>query len=298
MLQAIRIVTLSVVDLDASTRAYGDWLGFKGVDRGRVPATVAAAWDAPAIVGSPYTLLQSPSGAEVYLRLIERPSTPGYRPLATHGWNANEILVQDPVDLERRLREPGSPFTVIGPAAPLDSNREIVAMQASGPDGEVNYFTRIPASGGTFIKTPAEAAVDRTFIVVLGGPQMSTLTAFYRERLGQAVSEAFLSRVSVLNAALGLPDAHRIPLALMPLSPAFVIELDEYPPTTRPRPRREGDLPPGIAMVSVVTPQLDVNALPWRAAPTVRSEAPYFGRRAGVLVGAAGEWLELIETPP
>jgi hypothetical protein len=90
------------------------------------------------------------------------------------------------------------------------------------------------------------------------------------------------------------PDEHRIALALAPLSSNFVLELDEYPSETIPRPCREGDLPPGIAMVSFVTRDLDI-PLPWRSAPRPLPGAPYSGRRAGVIRGPAGEWIELIE---
>jgi hypothetical protein len=35
--------------------------------------------------------------------------------------------------------------------------------------------------------------------------------------------------------------------------------------------------------------------LEWIAPPRALPQAPYYGRRAGVCVGAAGEWIELIE---
>jgi hypothetical protein len=52
-----------------------------------------------------------------------------------------------------------------------------------------------------------------------------------------------------------------------------------------------------MALVSFAVRSLDARALPWAVPPTARAEAPYDGRRAGVLVGAAGEWIELVETP-
>lgn len=294
MLSGIRIVTVSVARLTDSERAYRECLGFRTLAENTVSERLAAAWDTPRAAGSPYVVMQNPGGSDVYLRLIERPPTPGYSTLKTHGWNANEILVSEPEELEARLRGPDSPFKVIGAAAPLDSNPNIVAMQATGPDGELVYFTRIPSEGGTFIKTPARAFVDRTFIVVAGGPRIEAMRAFYATTLKQPASEFFLSCVTVLNQALGRPIAHRIPMALVPISPSFVIELDEYPAETLPRPRREGDLPPGIAMVSFVATRGLEEGLPWRAAPRPQTEHPYFGQTAGVVVGAAGEWIELI----
>lgn len=296
MLTAILMVTLVVPNLAAAERAYAEWLGFRVTERGTVPTELAASWGAPLVAGSPYLLLQSASGDAVYLRVIERPPTEGYAAMRTHGWNSNEILVEDPLALEQRFRAAGSPFRVIGPTAPLGSNPKVIAMQALGPAQELNYFTRIPPEGGTFIKTPARAFVDRTFIVVLGGPSMDSMQRYYRDVLRQSVTEPYSSTVSVLQAALGLPADGKIRIALATIAPGFLIELDEYPAVTVPRPRREGDLPPGMAIVSFTV--ADAGAIApgaWQVAPRVREEAPYRGRRSGVLLGAAGEWIEIIE---
>jgi hypothetical protein len=47
-------------------------------------------------------------------------------------------------------------------------------------------------------------------------------------------------------------------------------------------------------MVSFVVERLP-EGLEYLAPPTVLPEAPYHGRRAAVAIGAAGEWIELIE---
>lgn len=294
MLKSIRIVTLTVSNLKVAERAYCDWLGYQPMAGGRISARLAKAWNTPAAEKSAYSIVHTASGSDVLLRLIERPATRGFKALRTHGWNANELLVTDPAALEKRLRDADSPFSVIGATAALDSNPRIVAMQALGPDDALHYFTKIPPEGGTFIKQAAATFVDRTFIAVVGGPSMTALRAFYGERLGMSVTEPFASKVPVLNAALGLPAEQQIPLALVPLSPKFVLELDEYPALTVPRPLREGDLPPGMAMVSFEVDALD-ESLPWRSPPVAKNETPYFGKRAGVIVGPAGEWIELIE---
>jgi len=336
MLTAILMVTLVVPNLADAERAYAEWLGFRVSERGSISPELAASWGAPLAAGSPYVLLKSASDSEVYLRVIERPPTPGYAAMRTHGWNSNEILVEDPAALEQRFRAADSPFRVIGPTAPLGSNSKVIAMQALGPAEELNYFTRIPPEGGTFIKTPAKAFVDRSFIVVLGGPSMDAMRAFYRDALGQTVTEPYSSTVSVLQAALNLPadgkirialatlspgflielDEYpsvtvpyssavsvlqaalnlpadgKIRIALATLSPGFLIELDEYPSVTVPRPQREGDLPPGMAMVSFTAKTSLADKSLGAARP--RPEAPYFGRKVALLRGAAGEWLEIV----
>ncbi|MBM4238454.1 MAG: hypothetical protein FJ154_02855 [Gammaproteobacteria bacterium] len=292
MLTAILMVTLVVPNLADAERAYAEWLGFRVSERGSISPELAASWGAPLAAGSPYVLLKSASDSEVYLRVIERPPTPGYAAMRTHGWNSNEILVEDPAALEQRFRAADSPFRVIGPTAPLGSNSKVIAMQALGPAEELNYFTRIPPEGGTFIKTPAKAFVDRSFIVVLGGPSMDAMRAFYRDALGQTVTEPYSSTVSVLQAALNLPADGKIRIALATLSPGFLIELDEYPSVTVPRPQREGDLPPGMAMVSFTAKTSLADKSLGAARP--RPEAPYFGRKVALLRGAAGEWLEIV----
>lgn len=298
MLQAILMVTLCVPDLDAAERAYVDWLGYEVAARDTVSAGLAASWEAPRAAGSRMLLLRAPASPGFTLRLIERPPTDGYAALKTHGWNANEILAEDPVALAARFARPGSPFRVIGAPEPLASNPAIVAMQALGPAGELDYFTRLPPGGGTFVKTPARSFVDRSFILVLGGPSMPAMQAFYRDVLGRTVTPAYESPVGVLQAAHGLAPTATTPLALVPLPPGFALELDEYPATATPRPQRADDLPPGIAMVTFLADatsgKAPADALPWRRSPSRRSEPPYDGREAGVLRGAAGEWLEII----
>jgi hypothetical protein len=85
-------------------------------------------------------------------------------------------------------------------------------------------------------------------------------------------------------------------LAALALRGQSFIEADAMPAGTLPRSSDGDELPPAISMVS-----FGVDALPstvdWLAPPAALPQAPYHGRRAGVCVGAAGELIELIETP-
>jgi catechol 2,3-dioxygenase-like lactoylglutathione lyase family enzyme len=293
MLSAIIAVTLSAPDLQATESAYVQYLEYRVIERGAVSRELADAWGAPRARGRAYSILQSASGAPVYLRIVQSPPTRGYQVMKTHGWNSNEILCQDPDAMARRLAQ--SPFRIIGQPRPLASNASVRAMQAIGPAGELIYLTRIPPEGGAAIKTPAQSFVDRTFIVVLGGPDVAAMRSFYGEKLGLSLTPAYESPVGVLNDAWGFNADHKTTLSLALISPGFLIEIDGYPPGSRPRPVRKGDLPPGIAMVSFAARDLDRRALDWRVPLARRDARPYDGKRSGIVQGAAGEWIELID---
>jgi hypothetical protein len=295
MLKSIMVVTLLVPQLGAVENAYRQALEYQPIHRGTVSVEQAQLWETPALRGRPFVMLGPPSGRPVYLRFIEAEPAAPPAPAAgtTHGWNAVELLVQDPDALAGRLP---APFQVVGQprnlwAAP-DAPR---AMQALGPAGELLYFTRVIPSAFREPMRPAESPVDRVFIVVVGGPSMPALRSFYGATLGLPVGPAAPFPITTLSRALGLPGSTTYPLATAPLPRDFLIELDEYPAAARPRATAPGSLPPGVAMVSFGTTDLGAISAAWRTPPARLAEFPYSGQLAGVTIGPAGEWVEVIE---
>jgi hypothetical protein len=295
MLSVIVAVTMTAPDLGAVEEAYTRHLSYQVIERGYVSADLARGWNAPAVEGRRYLVMQPASGAPVYLRVVQQPATPGYAPLTTYGWNSNEILVEDPDALAAKLAM--SPFTIIGEPRPLSMNPKVRAMQVVGPAEEVLYLTRIPPGGSLFDLGSAKSFVDRTFIVVLGGPDMAAMLKFYRDVLGLPVTDANPAAVSVVNAANQLAPETIIPLAIARLPKNFLVEIDQYPSVAKTRPTRAGELPPAMAIVSFAAPDLSARALPWLVPPSKQLGKPYDGRRAGLLRGAAGELVEIIEQP-
>ena len=216
MLTAIVAVTLTVPDLAAIERAYGDHLGYEVIERGSLPAELASLWGTPLLADRDYRVMRPASGAPVYLRVIQQEPVEGYAAMKSWGWNSNEILVQDTHAVRDRLEE--SPFQVIGEPRGLSMNPEIVAMQALGPAGELIYLTRIPEGKSLFNLGSAKSFVDRTFIVVLGGPDMEAMRDFYSGRLGMPVTPAGPSTISVLANAWGMPpdSARNAPASCRP----------------------------------------------------------------------------------
>ena len=75
----------------------------------------------------------------------------------------------------------------------------------------------------------------------------------------------------------------------------FLIELDEYPAVFVPRKRAVNHLPSSTSVVSFLVDSLDDVDVKWRRPPRKIQDFPYNGRKVGVTIGPAGEWIELIE---
>jgi hypothetical protein len=206
------------------------------------------------------------------------------------GWNAVELLAQDPTALAGRLKD--SPFRIVGPPRALSGGGNTVAMQAVGPAGELLYLTN--PSGERY---EARSFVDRVFSVINGAADLGALSRFYRERMGSAVGEPMAMRLSVLNRAYGFDVElrHQIAVARLGETP-FSVELDQFPKEAVARESRPNDLPPGIAMVSFAAADLGAVTEPFLRPPSAHADAPYNGRRAAVIRGPSGELMELIET--
>jgi catechol 2,3-dioxygenase-like lactoylglutathione lyase family enzyme len=293
MLKLILIITLGVPDVSVMEHAYAEWLGYSAAAHGTVDKDLAQVWAAPAMAGRPYVLMQPASKEKIYLRFVQVAPAPGYVPMKTFGWNAIEIMVQDPDALATRLAKSGSPFRIIGQPRPLGPNSPIRAMQAVGPAQEVLYLTRFPGPDG---RPTARTFVDRPFIVIDGGPQLEALRDFYGKQFGASVGAPAQARMTVLNKAHGFDIETTHPLAVARLTPQYSIELDGYPQTATARPTRAGELPPAIASVTFEVDSLDAVKVPLLAPAHAIASQPYAGRRVGTVRGAAGELIELVET--
>lgn len=295
MLGRIAAVTIATPDLRASTAAYQRYLGYRIADDGALGREVARAWGRPGLAPARAVLMEPESGADTYLRFVEGPADLDYRPFACLGWNAAELVVADVDRLAGELA--GSPFQVVGPPADLSFSDQVRAMQVVGPSREVLYLTQVKSKLPGFDTPQPRSFVDRAFIVVLGGSSLVAVQDYYHEQHGLRRAPEIGAVVTLLSAQHGLPAVHRHPIAALQLPGQCYIEADQMPQTARPRPCQPGQLPPGIAMVSFevdrLPPQLPGGLGEFHRSPVL----PYGGRRSGACIGAAGELIELIETP-
>jgi len=294
MLKSIVMVTMLVTNLNAVEEAYDNDLGYQVVEEGQIDRSLGSVWGARGMNKHPYVIMQPKSGEEVYLRFIEDKSMTNYRPMGTHGWNSTEILVEDPDALAVQLSN--SSFNIIGQPYDLyptpDAPR---AMQVLGPSNEIIYLTRIIPGGSGFNLGSAQSYVDRVFIMVVGGPSMKALQDFYSQKLNMPVTEASDWTIGVISRLNNLPEDTVYPLALVSFEQDFLIELDEYPSVVVPRKRAVNHLPSSTSVVSFLVDSLDNFDIKWRRPPQSIQNFPYNGRKVGVTIGPAGEWIELIE---
>lgn len=280
MLGDIRRVTVSAADLSAVEYAYGHYLDYRVTCRGEVSAQAAHAWGAPAAAGAAVLCMRPAAGDDFEFRFIETPAFPDYVPLTTYGWNASEIMVQNVDFMAEKVAD--SPFEIVGEPRNLSFSDDIRAMQLRGPADEIIYLTefRNPVPG---LSVPvARSAVDRTFIVILGGATMDGLQNFYHDTFGVPKAAAVESRVTTLSKALGVSIETLYPIAALPLQGESLIEVDEMPAQVGPRQQQDGHLPPGIAMVGFACDQVPEAA--------VSAE-----NGVAVMTGATGELIELFE---
>lgn len=296
LLKDIQIVTHCISDLGGEISAWQKYLGYRLIERGTLSKELCAAWDTPADTGRDYALMAPADNTEVYMRFIETPEREGFWPPVTWGWNATEILVEDPDQLSVQLE--GSPFRRFGGPDDLYAHPKAPrAVQTYAPSGAMVYFTRITPGGSRYGLHGAKIPVDRVFNVVLGGPSLDKLHHFYTAILGLRVGDPMPFTMTLAAQACDAPPDTLFPICVAPVQIRHsILELDEYPDNTQPRARKSGCLPGGMSMVSFGTGQFKDMPVASRADAITINAVPYNGRRITVIEGPAGEWLELIES--
>lgn len=294
----IAMTTATTPDLEALESSYRQWLGYRTIERGEIDVGLAASWHAPAAAGSRYCVMVSENEPDVFVRAIEAPAVPGYRPLTTFGWTAFEIIVDDVYLLADRIA--GGPFEVLAPPEPLRFMPSIIAMQVKGPGGECLYFTMESGDRDASILPKPRAFVGRTFIVVAAGPEFDRSLRWYVDHFDLRERPVRACKVPIVQSAQGLGPDHAIALSAIGLHEhGNLLEIDEYPTgegfVAGPRPRAAGHLPPGNAIVAFGVASIDPYAALATASPRRRSEAGYGGRRTCTIIGPSGELIELIE---
>jgi hypothetical protein len=251
-LRLLRAATLLAPDVDATARRYQDFFGYTLAESGAVPPALAQAWAAPAMADRRYHVLAPASGTPVFLRFIQAEPPPAYEPLRTYGWAAIELCVKNVQATHERLKN--SPFSIIGPPKALDGAPAIWPMQVQGPDGEIIFLTEIRADEPHARLPRAKSAIDELFIAVHACADLTATRAWFETALALTGAENFELAYTTLSRAFDLPTTQKHKIAVLAHGTDAFLQLDQYPPTATPRPANPGELPPGIAIVSLLTP--------------------------------------------
>ncbi|MFN3945122.1 MAG: VOC family protein [Allosphingosinicella sp.] len=288
----IKCGTVSTPDIDAALADYRDLLGLEVVDDAPVGEALAASWGAPASARQRAVLLQPRSGAASFLRLVEAPLHPDFRPTRTFGWAAFELTVKGVYDLAERVE--GSGFEIIGPPKPIEGLPYFVPMQVIGRGGEMLYFNEVAMDTPSSDLPKAQSDIDHIFIVILATPDREGSVRHLKERLKLDEGGSYTLNYTMINKAFGLPDGTQSTITMVQNGRLPIVEVDGYPEAATPRAAHQGMLPPGCAMVTLAVDSLDLD-LDFIGAPQRRDGPLYAGRRVATARGSAGELIELIE---
>ena len=262
MLKSILMVWVLAQNLALTQEAYEDYLGYRSVDAGVMSAELAAAIDRPELADRRFVTMMPRSGPQVGLRLVEGDAS-GYVPMKRVGWSAIELLVKDPEQLESEL--PGSAFRHLQGPDFLTEQKNILAMQVTGPNQELFYLTHMIDPSKSFLRPqPSPEPVGQTFIIVMGSPDLEASLAFWRRYFDNSIVGPIPYRIGVLSDAYDLPGETLHPLALVSMSDGYGIEIDHYPDEATAVPAPEGERG-GVILVSLsVDPEGLKAPLPWR----------------------------------
>jgi len=227
MLKSILMVWVLAQNLAVTQEAYETYLGYRLVDEGYIEDALALAIERPELAGQPYVTLMPAAGPQVGIRLVNG-AEPAYQPMRRVGWSAIELLVADPVELKQKLG--GSGFTHLRGPDYLTEQKNILAMQATGPSGELFYLTHmIDPTKSVLQPQSSPASVGQTFIMVMGSPNLPDTLQFFTLHFGNAVIGPLPYRIGVLSDVYGLPADTQHALALLSMPDGYGIEIDQYP---------------------------------------------------------------------
>jgi catechol 2,3-dioxygenase-like lactoylglutathione lyase family enzyme len=283
--------TVCVPNVEVALRLYAGLFEQDIIADGEVNSAEASAWQTPRLLGARSVILQPPSKAPVFLRLIEQPDPPNYKPGTHFGWAALELSVKSADDIYARLLKAKTP--IIAPPKALSFTDKLYPMQARGPGGEAIYLNEVRGNLPSSDLPMAECWVDKLFIAVMGCRDMAASLNFYNQLLGTDIGGQWEMPYSVINAAFGLPATTAHKLATVADGRSVLFEADHYPASATSRPAEAHRLPQGVSMIGVRVSLPPKNAR-WLVPPGIRAHAPYSGATVGVIRGMDNELLEII----
>lgn len=287
ILESLLMVSVLAVDLDVTAIAYRDHLGYEVKQTGVIQKTCAVQMGDASLAGRAFMNMRPPKGErEVILRFIEGASE-AYKPMLSPGWSAVELLAQDPNTLSHQMSN--SAFTVVGEPAYLTAAKKILAMQASGPSGELLYLTKMFEPESSLLKpTAPQSPIGNTFIMVAGSSDLKATRIFLEDTFGNLVTNPVPFKIDVLAKARGDSSDTRYPIMMLKFSGPFGFEFDQYGKELD-REKIDG----GIILVSSSVDDFNNITTSWER-NSVESSCPGIDGKSGLVRFPSGALLEVI----
>ncbi len=285
--------TITTPDLELALTDYRDRLGLTVVEQGTLSTDLANSWATPASAGARFFTLQPTSGAPCFVRIVEQPTPPDFKPTRTYGWAAFEITVQDVYGWPAKLD--GSGFDIVGPPKEIEGLPYFVAMQMTGRGREMIYLNEVRQNTPSSDLPKAASPVDHIFIVILACADRPAALDWYADKLKLDIGGSYTIDYTMINKAFALPDGTQSTITMVQKGRLPIIEVDGYPQAATVRPGSADVLPAGNAIVTLAVNSLDALSLDFVTPPKKRDGRFYADRRSATAIGPAGERIELIE---
>jgi hypothetical protein len=124
---------------------------------------------------------------------------------------------------------------------------------------------------------------------------MAASRRWFAEVLGLQPWPDVALEYGVLSHAFGLPADHKHRIATLSHGADVFLEVDQYPAGAVARPGRPGALPPGVAIATLLAPDLAaLRDAPWITRPCSHDGVIYGGKLAGTLRSPDGSLVEVV----
>lgn len=308
MISRVLLETVVTADLDAAVGAFQRDIGWEVAAAADVDAELAGFWRLDGDAYRRWALVASPESTRGWLRFVEGPEDDRLGSFHHPGLFNAELLCRDVDELHARL-ESSSSFEVLCDPVTYD-------LGSTGGAVSRSFATRGPGGAGIFFTTYLSVPPPRKLPVCkpLVGPMFNSAVAtegdsdaagFYEEVLGMARRLEGRIASPGINRILDLPADWGFHMVVYKGEGAGLIEVDLH---ENPLPRgfgaRRGWLKPGNSFLTLETSDLagilsraGDREVSWSGETTL-SMPPYSGRLAAMLVGPAGELVEVLESDP
>lgn len=237
-------------DIERAASFYLNAFNWRITDRTEITIEQAESWNAAQLAGAAAIVVEGRNGSVRFIQcdLFHKPEL-----LKTYGWTALEICVDDvnrdtKAALAAGFEMLNEPVALAGSANPLP----LIAAQLAGPAGECIYITQILGEVPNFELPDVATESGSIFICVLGASDLEVSRAQLEQPYQLRRASDREVAVKVLNRVYQKPltELHRI--SSLQLNGQNAIEVDQLPKEATAREKREGYLPPGISIVTVI----------------------------------------------